>query len=430
MPDSLERYLPASLRTKPEIMAFLALAGCISLGLVSIAASQILLAVAAAGYLWMRRTREDNRQPEMHIILPLLAFMLWNIIAALASPNPWLGLTITKKFYLYLLVALVPLIIRGEGQLTWIYRTIFVVSILSSLRGIGQFISDPHRDLLHRISGFMSHPMTYSGLSMLVLVLLTSYALYAGFRGHKWVIPVGVLIVIALVFSLTRNTWAGAVTGIIVLLILRRPWAIAALMTAILIFYLISPGIIKQRLQSGLDTKDSTTRQRIECIYTAMRMIEDHPWLGVGPKNVSHEALKYRREHEFPDWAYQHMHNNFLQIAAESGIPGLILWLWFMIRLAWDSLRCYRNANSNSFSGGESLRRETLMASSAAIAAWAALLIAGMLEYNFGDSEVLTLFLFITSAPYAFMVSSSKVLQPAAQIRNRGAGNSERQTFL
>jgi putative inorganic carbon (hco3(-)) transporter len=412
MPDSLKKYLPASLSNKPEMLAFLALAGCISLGLVSIAASQILLAVAAAGYLWILKTRTDNLKPEMRILIPLLAFMIWNVIAALASPNIWLGLTITKKFYLYLLVVLVPMIIRGEGRLTWIYRAIFVVSILSSLRGIGQFVSDPHRDLLHRISGFMSHPMTYSGLSMLVLVLLTSYALFAGFRGHKWVIPVGMLIVIALVFSLTRNTWAGAIAGIIVLLILRRPWAIAALMAAILIFYLISPGIIKQRLQSGLDAKDSTTHQRIECLYTATRIIQDHPWLGVGPKNVSYEALKYRREHEFPDWAYQHMHNNFLQIGAESGIPGLILWLWFMIRLAWDAIRCYRSANGNSFPGGESLKREALMASSAAMAAWAALLIAGMLEYNFGDSEVLTLFLFIASAPYAFMVSSPKVPHP------------------
>jgi putative inorganic carbon (hco3(-)) transporter len=409
MPRSLTEYLPDSLHDDAEKFAFVALAGCISTGLVSIAASQIMLAVTIAGYLWMLKSREGSLPPGMRIIVPLLAFMIWNVIAALASPNIWLGLTITKKFYLYLLVALVPLIIRGEGRLTWIYRVLFVVSIASSLRGIGQFVSNPHRDLLHRISGFMSHTMTYSGLSMLVLVLLAAYALCAGFRRHKWVIPVGALIVLALVFSLTRNTWAGAIAGIVVLLIMRRPWAIAVLMAAILIFYLISPGVIKQRLQSGLDTKDTTTHQRIECAYTAIQIIQHHPWLGVGPKNVAYEAPKYRREYELPDWAYQHLHNNFLQIAAESGIPGLLLWLWFMIRLAWDAIRCYRNANSKAFSGGASLKLEALLASSAAIAALAALLIAGMFEYNFGDSEVLTLFLFIVSAPYAFMISRSEV---------------------
>jgi O-antigen ligase len=155
-------------------------------------------------------------------------------------------------------------------------------------------------------------------------------------------------------------------------------------------------------------------------------MIQDNPWLGVGPKNVNVEALKYRdekefpdwlkrsvgffstssqyreEEKEFPDWLYQHMHNNFLQVAAETGIPGLLIWLWFMGRLAWDAQKCYRYAKSSSFPGNDDLRKEALIASSAALAAWTALMVAGMFEYNFGDSEVLTFFLFLISAPYAF----------------------------
>jgi hypothetical protein len=74
-----------------------------------------------------------------------------------------------------------------------------------------------------------------------------------------------------------------------------------------------------------------------------------------------------------------------------------------MGRIGWDALACYRFAKSRSFPYEEELRKEALMASSAALAAWVALMAAGMFEYNFGDSEVLTLFLFIMSAPYAFM---------------------------
>jgi O-antigen ligase len=125
-------------------------------------------------------------------------------------------------------------------------------------------------------------------------------------------------------------------------------------------------------------------------------LIEDHPWFGVGYKNVRQEAPRYRGKgsDEFPDWMYQHMHNNFLQIAAERGIPGLLIWMWFMLRLAWDALRVYRARPGGS--------RESLIISTAALGAWVAFLIAGLLEYNFGDSEVLTLFLFIMSAPYVF----------------------------
>ena len=53
MHNLLLKYIPVSLQDNPERMAFLALAGCISLVQVSIAASQILLAVAIAGFIWM-----------------------------------------------------------------------------------------------------------------------------------------------------------------------------------------------------------------------------------------------------------------------------------------------------------------------------------------------------------------------------------------
>ena len=88
MSNSPSKYLPPSLKSKPEAAAFLALAGCVSLAMVSIAASEILLAVAGLGYLWLRRQQDGSVPPGMRIILPMLAFMAWMIIAALASPNP------------------------------------------------------------------------------------------------------------------------------------------------------------------------------------------------------------------------------------------------------------------------------------------------------------------------------------------------------
>ena len=53
-----------------------------------------------------------------------------------------------------------------------------------------------------------------------------------------------------------------------------------------------------------------------------------------------------------------------------------------------------------------------MVASAAALGAWIAFMIAGMTEFNFGDSEVLTLFLFVASAPYAFMQKRSEVSGP------------------
>ena len=58
------------------------------------------------------------------------------------------------------------------------------------------------------------------------------------------------------------------------------------------------------------------------------------------------------------------------------------------------------------------------MISTAALGAGVAFLLAGLFEYNFGDTEVLTLFLFIMGAPYVFRqfrIPESKFQTPASQ---------------
>jgi hypothetical protein len=228
MISSVAGFLPSSLKNRAETWAFLALAGCISLSLVSIAASEILLAAAFAGYIWISKKSERPLLPGIRVYLPLIAFMAWNLVAALASNNKMLGLTICKKFYLFLIVLMVPLIARGENRLKWIYHAIFAVAVVSSLRGLEQLLRNPNRDLLHRISGFMSQWMTYSGLLMLVLVSLIAYVLCFGLRNNKWAILVISFTVPALIFCETRTAWAGAVAGIAVLFLMRRPRSIAA----------------------------------------------------------------------------------------------------------------------------------------------------------------------------------------------------------
>jgi putative inorganic carbon (HCO3(-)) transporter len=429
------KYIPSSLRTKPELVSFFALAGCISLVLVSIAASQILLAVAIAGFVWVLKRYQGPVPPGMRPILPLIVFMAWTLVAVFASSDIPESLTICKKFYLFLLLPVVPLIVRGRGRITWIFKSVFVVAVVSSVTGLVQFAAKPNRDLMHRISGFMSEWMTYSGLLMLVLMMLMAYIVGAGLRRRKWVIPVTALVVLALILSLTRNSWVGAIAGIVVLSLLWRPKAIFVLLATVLLLYIVSPGVVKHRVQSIVDTTDP----RFHVFPTALHLIQDNPWFGVGPKLVKVEAPKYRYEKDFPEWLkrsvgvfsdpqryqeeekqypawlYQHMHNNFLQIAAESGIPGMIIWIWLMGRLAWDAWSCHRYARSPGFPEDEFSRKEALIASSAALASWTALVIAGMLEYNFGDSEVLTLFLFIMSAPYAFMIPDQGKLKPEGE---------------
>jgi len=386
-------------------LVFLLLAGSVSIGLVSIAASQILLAATIFGAIWTMDRRKAAEVLRLPFILPALVLFAWTLLTVLVSSNVLEGLAALKKIFIFFVLILVPWIARMEGALVWIYRAVFAMGLISSLVGLVQYAIDPNRGLMNRISGSMSQWMTYSGLLMLVLILLCAFALCAGWKRQKWIIPLGLIFVLVLILSETRNAWIGATMGVFTLVLLIRPRALVILLVLVVAIYFVSPAKVKNRFLSGFDPEDPNTRNRIELVETSLRLIQANPWFGVGVQNVKQEALKHRGSHEYPDWMYQHMHNNFLQIAAERGIPGLLIWLWFMCRLAWDALQVFRKAKraGESYAGA----REAVLASAAALGAWVALMSAGMLEYNFGDSEVLALFFFITAAPYIFKTATA-----------------------
>jgi putative inorganic carbon (hco3(-)) transporter len=392
----------AAASQKPlQTTAFWVLTTAVASVTVSIAVSQILLAAALLLAVLSRRPVHVLR-PERSLLISWLVFMAWTTAAALHAHDVARSLLEAKKFFLYTILFLTPLLLSENGMgLRRMYWMIFAFSAFSGCAGLVQFVLHPSLDLQHRISGFMSHWMTYSGLLMLVLVTLAAYA-YCGrkVRLQWWVVPLALVLGAGMYLSQTRNAWLGSIAGLTVVFSLRRPRLVLCLAAMVVSLYFISPPPIQQRLRSGWDQNDPETRGRLELAGTAIRLIKDHPWMGVGPKNINRESLRYRGSSEFPDWMYQHMHNNALQIAGERGIPGLLLWLGLMGQMGWNAFSVYRSSRLNA--------GEACTAATAALGCLAALLVAGMFEYNFGDSEVVTMFLFLMAAPYAFRGSETE----------------------
>ena len=85
-----------------------------------------------------------------------------------------------------------------------------------------------------------------------------------------------------------------------------------------------------------------------------------------------------------------HLHNNIIQIAAERGIPALLAWLTFV---GWAFLSLIRRLRDKN----PTLRPVTV----GALAALVGVFIAGFFEYNFGDSEITVLLLYMITIPFA-----------------------------
>jgi O-antigen ligase len=261
---------------------------------------------------------------------------------------------------------------------------------VGAIVGLWQYRFGELGDIDHRIRGFMSHYMTYSGLLMGAGALALAHVLLSGSgaRNRSFFLGSFVLIQLALVLTLTRSAWLGSAVAILFLLALKDRRLLALVPLAVLAGSLLVPRDVERRL-SSIVHPDASGRDRLYMIQAGMAMVRSHPLLGVGPEMVP-EAYPIYVAPEATRRDNPHLHNNLAQIAAERGILCLSAWVWFVGVSFMGSARAIQS------------HRDEAPGRSLAAGAFAVLLagvVAGLFEYNFGDSEFQMLFLFVMSVP-------------------------------
>jgi O-antigen ligase len=240
--------------------------------------------------------------------------------------------------------------------------------------------------------------MTFSGQLMLGACLVTARVLFWP-RDRVWPMLVLPAIIVALVTTASRNAWVGACIGIGLLLLIRDFRLVGILPVLAVVFIAVAPAQFTDRFYSMIQLQHGggetaamvssveSNRDRVAMIKSGARMIRDYPLTGVGPDMVIGFYPVYR-DKDAVKQLNPHLHNVPIQIAAERGLPALLAWLAFVFVLARDFIRQRRTAAIQFLPN-------------AALACLAAMITAGMFEYNFGDSEFLMLFLLLMTLPYA-----------------------------
>ncbi len=361
--------------------------------MVSVFLSQLMFAVVIlmwAGQAWSRRRLGLKAPPFFPVLLVFVAAVL---IAVISSTDVVQSSVYLKKL-LKLFYALFFFTFLTREDIEWTLKGIFILLGASALLGVLQYYWLMDVTLLNRIEGFMSHWMTFSGQLMLVSVALSGYILlqarFGWCRAFPWSLLLGLLL-FALVLTLTRSALVGAVVGLLVIAAFYRPKWLFPAGAALVMIFLVLPASFKERFYSSFDLKDVTTQGRLEYVYTGTRVISEHPITGLGPRMFSRLYDEYRASSDLPDWAYQHLHNNFIQIAAEMGLLAFFAWAALWGRIYWDLFRFARSAEDPF----------AIYLSVNGMGVLTAFLFAGLFEYNFGDSELLILLLFFVTVPYA-----------------------------
>jgi probable O-glycosylation ligase (exosortase A-associated) len=80
---------------------------------------------------------------------------------------------------------------------------------------------------------------------------------------------------------------------------------------------------------SAVDGEEGSTRQRYEIWQVGLKIIADHPvtGVGIGAYPYNHERYSLRQEFNPTAWGARDTHSLYLNVIAETGYPGLLLYL-------------------------------------------------------------------------------------------------------
>jgi putative inorganic carbon (HCO3(-)) transporter len=390
----------------PERLACsLALAAAASV-LASIAASQILLALALAALLL-----SGLRLRLPPIWLPLALFVGGTLVSLAASQDPAAGRPQLRKLFVYLMLPVAFSALRRLDEARRLVLAWAGLAALSGALGLIQFarkLAEARRQgvgfydyyVAERISGFMSHWMTFGGQLMIVGLLVAALLMFSGrARGRTLALGLaaGLVIAAALALNMTRSIWlASAAGGLYLVWFRRRRWLLAAPVVLACGIWL-APESLRTRLVSIYRPRQEvdSNLHRLVCWRTGWRMIQARPWLGLGPEMVRLRFMEYLpadAPNPLPTGWYGHLHNLYLHYAAERGVPTALALVWLLAQMFWDFLRAARRIPAG---GGDA--RFLLHGAAAAVLAIA---VSGLFEVNLGDSEVLMLFLAVAACGY------------------------------
>jgi hypothetical protein len=338
----------------------------------SIFIAQLLLVLTAAAAIadWFARGRPPL--PRTALDVPVLCFVVVCLAAALHGLDPLGSLWGCRTYLQIAIVYLVVAYADGPEACVALARWFLIGAAIAASYTVLRALSPIPLPRL-----FLGQ-MTQSGQLLFAVSLALPLLLQHVFPS-RWLRPASLLYLVALILNLKRGAWFGTLASVLTIgwLASRRlVWtAVAAIaLTATL----VSP--VRTRITDS--ARDLLLPgNRYDIWSAAIDVVHRFP-MGVGRKNG--EIL---RDYANIPQHHKHAHNTPLQITLESGYLGLATFLLWMSRfgvLSWRLQRRLRPAGGAPHALAVAI-----------FASFVGFHVAGLVEYNFGDSEVLEIFFVI-----------------------------------
>jgi putative inorganic carbon (hco3(-)) transporter len=295
--------------------------------------------VTLAVYLVSQLALEGNltaRPREVNMVLLLGVAGLLSMPLAIDPGEAWGVFTDLLIKTILIFIVLVN-VVRTELRLKLLIWLVFVVSIYLSINLIHDYQAGIFKIGLadqntQRVQGAIKNLFDNSNDLALHLVTMIPIAIAFGLMKKNPVrklvyFGIALLMIAAVIITFSRGGFLAliAMTLVMVRKLARRnkTAALAALVLGVIFFLAVAPGAYSGRLatifNSAADVTGSSS-QRTEVLKRSIWVALRYPLFGVGLGNFHHKS-----EHELGT------HNAYTQVASETGIPAMIVYIIFLV---------------------------------------------------------------------------------------------------
>ena len=335
----------------------------------------LLLAFAVIA-LWAYRGKQAFAFPiSSPIPLLLLVGFLWSAITVLLSTH----LSVSIKYLLakgwYLLAftgAPLVLITIDEKLLKRAAAILFGSMLLASLFAITKHaaLGFTFASTNEALAPFFRNHVNYSALLVFMVPLGVAFYLLTINRRKRFAIILSLtLLLTALVLSYARGAWLALAVGLLAYWLIRKKWLLQSFLLAIVVSFAFLAWLqyndqylrfaphhdttifhtnFSEHLAATVKGNDVSTAERFYRWVAGVRMSADRWATGFGPTTFYEQYQSYTVP-AFRTWVsnnpeHSTVHNYFLLLLIEQGLPGLLFFLVLIGTLFWQAQKIFNRA--------------------------------------------------------------------------------------
>jgi hypothetical protein len=245
---------------------------------------------------------------------------------------------------MFIIFAVVVSVIKDVKQIK-IIVVLMCLSVLAVDKGFYGTMSD--RDLSHfsyevRDGGLLGYAgvngvATFEAGFMLFLLGLSAFQKRKSLKLAIWALAT--FSGYCLLFSFSREAYAGILVGLFFLGLVRQRWLLLVLVVFLMGWQSIVPTSVQERVLMTYDKNeqqlDTSAQDRVSLWNDAVDLFHQNPALGAGFDT-------YQWQHRVG--VYTDTHNYFLKVLVETGVLGLMFFLFVLARMTRLGVKLYRSA--------------------------------------------------------------------------------------